>query len=69
MSDYELPKQEVTEKETDKKCPSCGATVTFDPSSGKLHCDYCGYECELPNADTENQVCEMDFDSALNTDS
>lgn len=60
---------ETTEKETDKKCPNCGATVTFDPASGKMHCDYCGYSCELPAADAENEVCEIDFDSAVNTES
>ena len=65
MSDY----QEFTEKETDKKCPNCGATVTFDPSLGKMHCEYCGYTCELPKADAENEVCEMDFEAAINTES
>lgn len=60
---------ENTEKETDKKCPNCGATVTFDPSLGKLHCEYCGYECELPKAESENEICEMDFEAALNTES
>lgn len=61
--------QETTEKETDKKCPNCGATVTFDPALGKMHCEYCGYECELPKADNENAVCEIDFESAINKDS
>lgn len=74
MSEYndfqeEQIRSEVTEKETDKKCPNCGATVTFDPASGKMHCEYCGYSCELPTADAENEICEMDFESALNKDS
>ena len=34
---------EKTEDVTDKKCPNCGATVTFNPATGKLHCEYCGY--------------------------
>ena len=34
---------ETTEKITDKKCPNCGATVTFDPTTGKMKCEYCGY--------------------------
>ena len=38
---------ETTEKETDKKCPNCGATVVFDPASGMMHCQYCGYSCDL----------------------
>ena len=65
----EQVRTERTERETDKKCPNCGATVTFDPASGKMHCDYCGYECELPKPDDENMVCEMDFDAAINTES
>lgn len=76
MTDYdenipleEQMRTEHTEQETDKKCPNCGATVTFDPSSGKMHCEYCGYECELPNADDDNSVVEIDFDSAVNKES
>ena len=60
---------ERTEKETDKKCPNCGATVVFDPATGMMHCDYCGYSCELPKADSENEICEMDFEAALHTES
>ena len=69
QQDWQIPTQEATEKETDKKCPNCGATVTFDPALGKMHCEYCGYECELPKADNENSVCEIDFESAVNTES
>ena len=60
---------ERTEKETDKKCPNCGATVVFDPTTGCMHCEYCGYTCELPKADTENEICEMDFEAALHKES
>jgi ribosomal protein S27E len=60
---------ERTEKETDKKCPNCGATVVFDPATGGLHCEYCGYTCELPKAETESDICEMDFESAIHTES
>ena len=74
MSEYNDNQEEEiyserTEKETDKKCPNCGATVTFDPAIGKMHCDYCGYSCELPKADAEHEICEMDFESATNTES
>lgn len=74
MSEYHVNPEEQyfserTEKETDKKCPNCGATVVFDPSSGKMHCDYCGYTCELPSAEAENEICEMDFESAIHTES
>ena len=73
MSEYNNPEEQIyserTEKETDKKCPNCGATVVFDPSSGKMHCDYCGYTCELPSAEAENEICEMDFEAAIHTES
>ncbi len=69
----EYPEEQIlserTEKETDKKCPNCGATVVFDPAKGCMHCDYCGYTCELPQADAENDICEMDFEAALHTGS
>ena len=60
---------EITEKETDKKCPNCGATVVFDPATGGMHCDYCGYSCELPKLEAENEICELDFESAIHTES
>ena len=56
-----------TENETDKKCPNCGATVTFDPASGMMHCDYCGYTRELPKPEEGGEICEMDFEAALHT--
>lgn len=59
----------LTEDITNKKCPNCGATITFDPASGKMHCNYCGYSCELPKAEDGNDICEMDFESALHTES
>ena len=70
---YDNPEEQIfserTEKETDKKCPNCGATVVFDPATGGMHCEYCGYTCELPKADSENEICEMDFEAALHTES
>ena len=74
MTEYhDNPEEQIfaerTEKETDKKCPNCGATVFFDPATGGMHCDYCGYTCELPKADAEHEICEMDFEAALHTES
>ena len=74
MTEYhDNPEEQIfserTEKETDKKCPNCGATVFFDPATGMMHCDYCGYSCELPKADAENEICEMDFEAAVHTES
>ena len=60
---------ENTEEITNKKCPNCGATVTFNPAMGKLHCEYCGYSRNLPKPDTDSEICEMDFESALHKES
>ena len=70
---YDSPEQHIfserTEKETDKKCPQCGATVTYDPATGMMHCEYCGYTREVPNAGTKTEFRELDFESALHTES
>ncbi|HOO61510.1 MAG TPA: hypothetical protein PKV44_03690 [Bacillota bacterium] len=55
---------EVTEDVTDKKCPNCAATIVFDPATGGMFCEFCGYRAELPPADKEAAVCEMDFNEA-----
>lgn len=74
MSNYdelhnEQIRSERTEKETDKKCPSCGATVTFDPASGMMHCEYCGYTHEVPQHKENYEIRELDFGSAIHTES
>lgn len=62
-------KAEVTEKETDKKCPNCGATVVYNPALRKMHCEYCGYESEIIIDNAQNEVVEIDFESAINRQS
>lgn len=51
MADYDDNEIQLAEAKTvdktDKKCPSCGGPITFSPASGKLVCDYCGYEEEV----------------------
>ena len=70
MSEYvDTMISELTEEITNKKCPNCGATVTFDPATGMMHCDYCGYSRELPKPEEGAEICEMDFESALHTES
>lgn len=70
---YDTPEQQIfserTEKETDKKCPQCGATVTYDPTTGMMHCEYCGYTQEVPNTRAETEIRELDFESAIHTES
>ncbi len=71
MAEYDENQQqiqtEITVDETNKKCPNCGATVVFDPESGGMLCEFCGYKCELPKADSENAIVELDFESAEKT--
>ena len=69
MEDFEVQNFVQTEASTDKKCPGCGATISFDPAEGKLHCKYCGFKCELPKPEEEREVCEMDFYAAKNSGS
>ncbi len=39
-----------TREETDKKCPSCGGVMNFDPATGGLFCPYCEYQEKIPVA-------------------
>ncbi|MBO4650487.1 MAG: TFIIB-type zinc ribbon-containing protein [Clostridiales bacterium] len=58
---------EITEDVTNKKCPNCGATVVFDPESGGMLCEFCGYKAELPKPESDNAIVELDFESATQT--
>jgi DNA-directed RNA polymerase subunit RPC12/RpoP len=72
MSDYDNLqdyKAESTVSFDGKTCPNCGATVTFDPKTGEMACDYCGYHCKLPDPSTQGEICEIDFESAVNKES
>lgn len=54
-----------TEEVTDKKCPSCGATVVYDPDTLSMVCPYCGYSKALPKPEAGVQsVEEIDFTTA-----
>ncbi len=60
---------EITRKETDRKCPDCGATMDFDPLTGGLYCQYCGHKEAIDDKDQKPQRAEeLDFSSALNKD-
>lgn len=52
-----------TRKETDKKCPSCGATADYDPTTGMLLCPYCGTKQQI-KAEDDTATEELDFESA-----
>lgn len=62
--DYDLNKT-ATMQETDRKCPQCGGTMDFDPALGKLHCPFCDYVEDIPEAEkVESKASELDFASA-----
>ena len=73
MSEYDENIQDYRSESTvsfdGKTCPNCGATVTFNPALGEMSCEYCGYHCKLPDANSENEICELDFESAANKES
>lgn len=50
-----LPEARTSGK-TDKKCPSCGAKISYAPETRKLFCPYCDYEAELPKEENEPEV-------------
>lgn len=68
MSEFDanLDAQTVsTLEETDKKCPSCGGVMDFDPATGGLSCPYCGHTEEIRVAAEENITAEeLDFSTA-----
>ena len=59
-------KKADTMKETDRKCPQCGATMDFDPATGGLYCPYCDYREEIKEENTQGETVasEQDFASA-----
>lgn len=52
------------EKDGDKDCPQCGATLIYEPESHGLYCQYCDYREEIERK-TEGKVMEkpLDFDN------
>ena len=60
------PKISKTMESTDKKCPSCGGTLVFDPETGGLLCSFCGFTKELPKPENNTAFDELDFETAKN---
>ena len=56
---------EVTLSNTDIKCPGCGATIKFDPSTSKLVCPFCGTTKEIPLPEAGTVIEEHDFYSVI----
>ena len=53
-----------TKKETDEKCPACGGTMEYDPSSQGLLCPFCGAQKQI---ETATGAVEQDFATAETT--
>lgn len=56
---------ETTLASGDVKCPGCGGTVKYDPSTLKMVCEFCGTARELPPPEACAVVQEQDFNSAV----
>lgn len=67
-NDDHVEEKELREVEVDfdTDCPMCGASIEFNPASGKLHCPYCDYEAdiEMPEKEAQRTAQEMDFHAA-----
>ena len=47
-------------------CPQCGADMRFDPATGGMVCDFCGYRSEADaGAQAVEPIRELDFRAAL----
>ena len=44
-------------------CSQCGANLEFSPSSGELHCDYCGHLNPIP--ESNKAIIEYSFSESL----
>ncbi|HOO48665.1 MAG TPA: hypothetical protein PLM10_07040 [Saccharofermentans sp.] len=53
-----------TDESTDRKCPNCGATVTFNVETHSMQCEFCGYTKELAQGAGNDEIKELDFGSA-----
>ena len=53
--------------ELDRKCPSCGATMTFEPGFNNIVCMTCGYKEVVPELVSKVPVEEKNFLTAQNT--
>lgn len=54
---------EQTLEQTDKKCPSCGGTLDFNPETGELVCVYCGAEVDIED-DEKERAAEISLEKS-----
>lgn len=57
-----------TQTSTDKKCPSCGGVMDFNPKTRGMSCPYCGYAESITLTPQEAQSArELAFEAAEHT--
>lgn len=56
MSTEKKPKKKKADKALDHKCPSCGAPIRFQPSSGNWTCEYCNSSFTLEEMQKYNNA-------------
>lgn len=66
MTKQEAENVKEVKLDFDAECPSCSASIEFNPITGKLTCPYCGFETEIavPEKEEEKVAQEMDFTKA-----
>ncbi len=65
MNEEEKIEREHTKEETDKRCPSCGGTLSFSPETGGLKCPFCEYTESIKAGEAAD---ELDIESAEATE-
>lgn len=56
----EKNKPTVDENALENRCPSCKASIKFNPSVGKFKCEYCGSEFTLEEMKQHNDNASTD---------
>lgn len=55
-----------TLNQTDKKCPMCDGTMNYDPASGDMLCQYCGYKMDLGEFEKAEEQSFLDAEKTAN---
>ncbi len=55
MTTQEMENVKEAKLEFDAECPSCSASIEFNPATGKLTCPYCGFETEIAKPEKEQE--------------
>lgn len=55
MSENDSAQIKEASLQFDATCPSCGASIEYNPAVAKLKCPYCDYESDIPSPEEEAQ--------------